>query len=77
MGDLAIGMWMALGYMSLSSTAEAVCSWLQDLIACAQIMSWLVICTTYLRFYYALKKHGYLRGVDYRGLHRFSLTLLG
>ncbi|KAJ5305057.1 uncharacterized protein N7443_004717 [Penicillium atrosanguineum] len=61
MGVLAIGVWMALGYMSLSSTAEAVFTWLQDLVACAQIMSWLVICTTYLRFYYALKKQGISR----------------
>lgn len=61
MGVLAIGVWMALGYMSLSSTAEAVFAWLQDLVACAQIMSWLVICTTYLRFYYALKKQGISR----------------
>lgn len=52
---------MALGYMSLSSTAEAVFTWLQDLVACAQIMSWLVICTTYLRFYYAMKKQGISR----------------
>ncbi|KAJ5929466.1 amino acid permease [Penicillium verhagenii] len=61
MGVLAIGIWMALGYMSLSSTAATVFTWLQDLVACAQIMSWLVICTTYLRFYYAMKKQGVSR----------------
>ncbi|CAL5875132.1 uncharacterized protein PFLUO_LOCUS9436 [Penicillium psychrofluorescens] len=58
LGVLGIGMWMALGYMSVSATAETVFTWLQDLVACAQIMSWLVICTTYLRFYYAMKKQG-------------------
>ncbi|KAJ5815573.1 amino acid permease [Penicillium riverlandense] len=61
MGVLGIGMWMALGYMSVSATAETVFTWLQDLVACAQIMSWLVICTTYLRFYYAMKKQGISR----------------
>ncbi|KAJ5777976.1 amino acid permease [Penicillium odoratum] len=61
MGVLAIGTWMALGYMSLSATAATVFTWLQDLVACAQIMSWLVICTTYLRFYYAMKKQGISR----------------
>ncbi|KAJ5935441.1 amino acid permease [Penicillium verhagenii] len=60
-GVLAIGVWMALGYMSLSATAATVFTWLQDLVACAQIMSWLVICTTYLRFYYAMKKQGVSR----------------
>ncbi|KAJ5631268.1 amino acid permease, partial [Penicillium longicatenatum] len=61
LGVLAIGVWMALGYMSLSATAATVFTWLQDLVACAQIMSWLVICTTYLRFYYAMKKQGISR----------------
>ncbi|KAJ5605607.1 amino acid permease [Penicillium lagena] len=61
MGVLGIGMWMALGYMSVSATAATVFTWLQDLVACAQIMSWLVICTTYLRFYYAMKKQGISR----------------
>ncbi|KAJ5281003.1 amino acid permease [Penicillium angulare] len=61
MGVLAIGVWMALAYMSLSATAATVFTWLQDLVACAQIMSWLVICTTYLRFYYAMKKQGISR----------------
>ncbi|KAJ6083991.1 amino acid permease [Penicillium sp. IBT 16267x] len=61
MGVLAIGVWMALGYMSLSATAATVFTWLQDMVACAQIMSWLVICTTYLRFYYAMKKQGISR----------------
>ncbi|KAJ5107864.1 amino acid permease [Penicillium angulare] len=61
MGVLAIGVWMALAYMSLSATASTVFTWLQDLVACAQIMSWLVICTTYLRFYYAMKKQGISR----------------
>ncbi|KAJ5679444.1 amino acid permease [Penicillium macrosclerotiorum] len=58
MGVIAIGIWMALGYMSLSSTAATVFTWLQDLVACAQIVGWLVICVTYLRFYYAIKKQG-------------------
>lgn len=49
---------MALGYMSVNNAASRVFTWLQDLVACAQIMGWLVICVTYLRFYYALKKQG-------------------
>ncbi|KAJ5217305.1 amino acid permease [Penicillium chermesinum] len=61
MGVLAIGVWMFLGYMSVNSSASTVFTWLQDLVACAQIMSWLVICTTYLRFYYALKRQGISR----------------
>ncbi|EED14350.1 amino acid permease, putative [Talaromyces stipitatus ATCC 10500] len=61
MGVVAIGVWMTLGYMSVSHTASTVFTWLQDLVACAQIMSWLVICTTYLRFYYAMRRQGISR----------------
>jgi amino acid transporter len=52
---------MALGYMSLSTTAATVFTWLQDLVASAQLVGWMVICTVYLRFYYALKKQGIAR----------------
>jgi amino acid transporter len=47
--------------MSLSTTAATVFTWLQDLVASAQLVGWMVICTVYLRFYYALKKQGISR----------------
>ena len=56
-----VGIWVALGYMSLSSSAETVFVWLQDLIAAAALVGWSISCIVYLRFYYALKKQGISR----------------
>lgn len=53
-----ISVFIALGYMSLSSSASVVFGWLQDLISVAALVGWMVICTVYLRFYYGMKKQG-------------------
>ncbi|KAL1968142.1 hypothetical protein VTN77DRAFT_2273 [Rasamsonia byssochlamydoides] len=57
----AVGAFVALGYMSLSDSAATVFTWLQDLISAAALVGWIVICTVYLRFYYAMKKQGISR----------------
>lgn len=57
----AVGIFMALGYMSIQSGAATVFSWLQSLVASAALVMWFSICLVYLRFYYALKKQGISR----------------
>ncbi|CAH0024488.1 unnamed protein product [Clonostachys rhizophaga] len=49
-------LFMALGYMTTSSSASTVFTWLQDLLSIAILVNWTVILSTYLRFYYACKK---------------------
>ena len=52
------GLFMCLGYMTLSDTASTVFTWLQDLVAISTLVNWITICITYLRFYYACKAQG-------------------
>ncbi|KAJ8068958.1 hypothetical protein OCU04_002639 [Sclerotinia nivalis] len=49
---------MCLGYMTLSSTASTVFTWLQDLVSIATLVNWICILLIYLRFLYACKKQG-------------------
>lgn len=49
------GIFMCLAYMTLSSSASTVFTWLQDLVAISTLVNWMTICITYLRFYYACK----------------------
>ncbi|CAI7627896.1 unnamed protein product [Penicillium glandicola] len=49
---------MALGYMSLSSSASTVFTWLQNLVSISTLVNWICICVVYLRFYYGCKKQG-------------------
>ncbi|QSZ37367.1 hypothetical protein DSL72_009465 [Monilinia vaccinii-corymbosi] len=49
---------MCLGYMTLSSTASEVFTWLQDLVSIATLVNWICILFIYLRFLYACKKQG-------------------
>lgn len=49
---------MSLGYMTLSSSASNVFTWLQDIVSVSTLVNWIVICIVYLRFYYACKKQG-------------------
>lgn len=61
---VAVGLFVlfiSLGYMTLSSGADTVFNWLQDLVSVALIVNWLTICAVYLRFYYACKKQGISR----------------
>ncbi|PWY64964.1 hypothetical protein BO94DRAFT_615494 [Aspergillus sclerotioniger CBS 115572] len=53
-----LGIFMALGYMTLSSSASTVFTWLQDIVSIATLVNWGCICIVYLRFYYACKKQG-------------------
>ncbi|GJP92865.1 hypothetical protein AnigIFM60653_001660 [Aspergillus niger] len=53
-----LGIFMALGYMTLSSSASTVFTWLQDIVSIATLVNWGIICIVYLRFYYACRKQG-------------------
>ncbi|KAF8852175.1 amino acid permease-like protein [Acephala macrosclerotiorum] len=53
---LFMSLWICLGYMTLSDSASTVFGWLQDLVSVSALVGWMVICTVYLRFYYACKK---------------------
>lgn len=55
---------MCLAYMTLSSAASKVFGWLQDLVSISTLVNWVVICITYLRFYYACKAQGINRHTD-------------
>ena len=55
------GVFMSLGFMTLSSTASTVFDWLQDLVSITTLTNWLTILVTYLRFYYGCKKQGISR----------------
>lgn len=55
------GLFMCLGYMTLSRTAAEVFNWLQDLVSIATLVNWMVICVVYLRFFYGCKKQGISR----------------
>lgn len=52
------GVFMCLAYMSLSSTADTVFSWLRNLVSIATLVNWTVITVVFLRFYYGCKKQG-------------------
>ncbi|KAK6364707.1 hypothetical protein LTS17_012005 [Exophiala oligosperma] len=50
------GLFMGLGYMTLSRSASVVFGWLLDLVAIATLVNWIIITTTFLRLFYAMKK---------------------
>ncbi|KPM42523.1 Dicarboxylic amino acid permease [Neonectria ditissima] len=52
------GLFMALGYMTLSHSASTVFDWLQDLVSISTLVNWITICIVYLRFLYGCKKQG-------------------
>lgn len=53
-----MGVWIALGYMSVANGASAAFSWLQDLCSVTALVTWMNICIVYLRFYYGCKAQG-------------------
>ena len=53
-----LSLFICLGFMSLSSGASTVFSWLQDLVSVAALVNWTIICFVYLRFYYGMKAQG-------------------
>lgn len=52
------GIFMSLGYMTLSHSASDVFSWLQNVVSISTLVNWICILVVYLRFYYACKKQG-------------------
>ena len=50
------GVFMTLAYMTLSSSASVVFGWLLDLVAIATLVNWIIITTTFLRFFYAMRR---------------------
>ncbi|KAF2157036.1 hypothetical protein K461DRAFT_283808 [Myriangium duriaei CBS 260.36] len=63
-GVALIGVFMALGFMSLDSTAYEVFTWLQDLISIATLVNWIIISITYLRFFYGCRAQGVNRQLE-------------
>ncbi|ROV86872.1 hypothetical protein VMCG_10801 [Cytospora schulzeri] len=55
---LFMGMWLCLGYMSLSNGASTAFTWLRDLCSVTTMVNWINICIVYLRFYYGCKAQG-------------------
>ncbi|KAL1744916.1 amino acid permease/ SLC12A domain-containing protein [Schizophyllum fasciatum] len=53
-----VAVFIALGFMSLDSSASSVFGWFQDLVASAALVLWIAICLVYLRFYYGCKRQG-------------------
>lgn len=53
-----LGLFLCLGYMSLSSTASEVFTWLQSLVAVNTLSNWIIILSVYLRLYYGCKAQG-------------------
>jgi amino acid permease len=51
----------ALGYLSVTEKSMNVLLWLINLSAVAGLVSWIVLCVGYLRFYAAMKAQGYSR----------------
>ncbi|OJJ41447.1 hypothetical protein ASPWEDRAFT_48024 [Aspergillus wentii DTO 134E9] len=56
-----MGIFIALGYMTLNTSASTVFTWLQDLISASTMVGWIIISIVYLRMYYAMKKQGISR----------------
>lgn len=52
------GVFMALGYMTLSQSASTVFTWMQDIVSIATLVNWICICVVYLRFLYGCRKQG-------------------
>lgn len=50
-----------LSFLSLSSGSNVVLSWLVNLITAGGIIDYIVMCTTYLAFFYACKAQGFDR----------------
>ncbi|KAG6104767.1 hypothetical protein E4U14_005489 [Claviceps sp. LM454 group G7] len=58
---VAVGSFMLLGYLTLSSAASVVFGWLQGLVSAASFVHWINIEIIYLRFFYGCRKQGISR----------------
>ncbi|PQE14207.1 Dicarboxylic amino acid permease protein [Rutstroemia sp. NJR-2017a BVV2] len=56
-----LAVFMFLGFLTLSKSANVVFIWLQGFVAVTTLVNWMVICGIYLRFYYGCKKQGIQR----------------
>ena len=56
-----LGVFIALGYMTLDNTASTVFTWMQSLVAVSALVDWIVVLITYLRFFYGCKAQGISR----------------
>ncbi|KAJ5094692.1 Amino acid/polyamine transporter I [Penicillium angulare] len=61
MAVTAVGSFIALGYMTLSSSASTVFDWLQELVSAASLVHWINIEIIYLRFFYGCKRQNISR----------------
>lgn len=52
------GLFMGLGYMTLSSSASNVFSWMQSIVSISTLVNFICICIVYLRFIYGCQKQG-------------------
>ncbi|OKL61616.1 hypothetical protein UA08_03609 [Talaromyces atroroseus] len=57
-GVCFLGVFICLGYMTLSSSASTVFTWLQNIVSVATLVNWMTILTVYLRFFYGCRKQG-------------------
>jgi amino acid transporter len=53
-----IGVFMGLGYLTLSDSASTAFTWLQDIVSISTLVNWMCICIIYLRFQYGCRKQG-------------------
>lgn len=58
------GIFMCLGYMTLSHSASTVFSWLQNVVSISTLVNFICILIVYLRFQYACKKQGINRHAE-------------
>ncbi|ELU42058.1 amino acid transporter, putative [Rhizoctonia solani AG-1 IA] len=66
----------ALGYLSVTEKSMKVLLWLINLSAVAGLVSWIILCIGYLRFYAAIKAQGYTRDGKLSPLHEVRLPTL-
>jgi yeast amino acid transporter len=58
------GLFICLGYMTLSSSADTVFTWLQNIVSIATLVNWMSILIVYLRFFYGCRKQGINRHTE-------------
>ncbi|KAI9646429.1 hypothetical protein NHQ30_004421 [Ciborinia camelliae] len=56
-----LSLFICLGFLTLSDSANIVFDWLQDFVAVAALINWMIICGVYLRFYYGCQNQGISR----------------
>lgn len=59
---------LGMAFLGLSAGASTALNWLVNVTTLSALITWVVICATYLRFYRGLKAQGYNRGaLHFRG----------